>query len=435
MRVKKSKTNKVRGGLADRKATSAVEKSERKSPPAGYPMTRDQYADPENWKYPIDREHIRAAISYFSKPENASQYPRSRQRAIWGRIRSAAKRFGIELAEDSGPPSVEKSYLLKAKYLKRWRGKDGKWEYEYESSTGSWNPETGVKPTEKKPVKKKDQKTPVTAVQSLADTVTQSANKWFAAGMGAHVLSEAKGMDVSDVLSKLETMGVQFDRKQAEAVAKHAKTVGLQVTKSEDLAKAKYVRRWKGKNGKWEYEYPGDKKEKKTKKINNHVSLEDLHWGHIHRLGVGSKVNFDLGGGQLVTVNRVEHDGKRKWVTSGGKEFGKQDFEKLKDKIKDFEIHRKGETQGEVYPDPDFELLTEAMGKRVTFTGNKLPSEKPTTQKLWVKFVAVPERDGVGVIGLSRTKNGPVSHQYRMNTGKVVVTPGARSGGKSGDIR
>ena len=36
------------------------------TPPKGYPEDPDQYGDPVNYAYPIDREHIRAAIVYFN---------------------------------------------------------------------------------------------------------------------------------------------------------------------------------------------------------------------------------------------------------------------------------------------------------------------------------------------------------------------------------
>lgn len=81
-----------------------------KTPPKGYPESKKQYADPANFKYPLDTEkHVRAAISYFSKPKNAGVYSGEQQRAIWGRIKSAAKKRGIELSEESGPPSVGKA--------------------------------------------------------------------------------------------------------------------------------------------------------------------------------------------------------------------------------------------------------------------------------------------------------------------------------------
>lgn len=85
-----------------------------KTPPKEYRESgateERHYADPANYKYPIDTEdHVRAAISYFSKPKNAGVYSPAEQKAIWGRIRRAAKKFEIEIGEQSGPPSVEKS--------------------------------------------------------------------------------------------------------------------------------------------------------------------------------------------------------------------------------------------------------------------------------------------------------------------------------------
>lgn len=72
-----------------------------KAPPKGYPEAKKQYADPENYKYPLDTEqHVRAAIAYFSKPKNYSMYSRDERRAMWNRIIRAAKRFGIEVANE-----------------------------------------------------------------------------------------------------------------------------------------------------------------------------------------------------------------------------------------------------------------------------------------------------------------------------------------------
>lgn len=88
-------------------------KDKEKKPPKKYRDTgaksKSDYADPENYKYPIHTEsNVRAAISYFSKPENANKYSKSKQKAIWSRIRGAAKKYKIEISDKSGPPSVEK---------------------------------------------------------------------------------------------------------------------------------------------------------------------------------------------------------------------------------------------------------------------------------------------------------------------------------------
>src|SRR5215471_4079961 len=70
------------------------------SPPKGYPQSRDQYADPTNYKYPIDTEqHTRAAWSYINKPENRKGYSASELTYMENRIKSAAKKFGIKIAE------------------------------------------------------------------------------------------------------------------------------------------------------------------------------------------------------------------------------------------------------------------------------------------------------------------------------------------------
>ena len=74
-----------------------------KSPPKGYPENRDQYADPENYKYPLDTEnHVRTALCYFSKGANRSGggYSPEEQKFMWRRILAAAKKHGIKLSPD-----------------------------------------------------------------------------------------------------------------------------------------------------------------------------------------------------------------------------------------------------------------------------------------------------------------------------------------------
>lgn len=60
------------------------------------------YADPKNGKYPIDtKEHVKAAWSYINMPKNQKDYSDSELSEIKGRIKSAAKKFGIEIAEQN----------------------------------------------------------------------------------------------------------------------------------------------------------------------------------------------------------------------------------------------------------------------------------------------------------------------------------------------
>lgn len=56
-----------------------------------------EFADPVNKKYPIDtEEHVRAAWSYINKESNAAKYSGEEVDRIKGRIRTAAKKHGIE---------------------------------------------------------------------------------------------------------------------------------------------------------------------------------------------------------------------------------------------------------------------------------------------------------------------------------------------------
>jgi len=70
-----------------------------RTPPKGYPGKRSLYADPNNYKYPIDTEkHVRAAIVYFSK--HKGQYSPDEQKTMWKRIIRAARKFGIEVSDE-----------------------------------------------------------------------------------------------------------------------------------------------------------------------------------------------------------------------------------------------------------------------------------------------------------------------------------------------
>lgn len=60
-----------------------------------------QFADPVNHKYPIDdAEHVRAAWSYINHKDNAAKYDADEVKAIKGRIRKAAEKFGVEIHSD-----------------------------------------------------------------------------------------------------------------------------------------------------------------------------------------------------------------------------------------------------------------------------------------------------------------------------------------------
>lgn len=58
-----------------------------------------EYADAKNHRYPINNEkHVRAAWSYINMPKNASKVENLSK--VKGRIKSAAKKFGVNISED-----------------------------------------------------------------------------------------------------------------------------------------------------------------------------------------------------------------------------------------------------------------------------------------------------------------------------------------------
>ena len=72
-----------------------------KSAPKGYPEKAKLYADPENFKYPIDtEEHARAAWSYIHQERNRKQYTPAEFNAICARIKKAGKKIGIDFADE-----------------------------------------------------------------------------------------------------------------------------------------------------------------------------------------------------------------------------------------------------------------------------------------------------------------------------------------------
>jgi len=65
------------------------------TPPAGYPDDPDQYGDPVNYRYPIDDEHVRAALSYFNQTDHRTDggYSVDEWAIIGKRIAQAASRL------------------------------------------------------------------------------------------------------------------------------------------------------------------------------------------------------------------------------------------------------------------------------------------------------------------------------------------------------
>ena len=81
-------------------------------------IPEDQFADPVNWKYPIDAEHVDAALKYFNQPDNRGEYSPEEQTKIMEKIIRAALANNIEVsyqAEDSAYKALPEELKAKLK--------------------------------------------------------------------------------------------------------------------------------------------------------------------------------------------------------------------------------------------------------------------------------------------------------------------------------
>jgi len=87
----------------------------RNEPPRNYPADPEQYADPQNFMYPLDKP-IRAKLArrYFDEPRNRGKYTEEEVLFIDSRIDKALKRFGIVADETVVPrPRIDRRKPLK----------------------------------------------------------------------------------------------------------------------------------------------------------------------------------------------------------------------------------------------------------------------------------------------------------------------------------
>ncbi len=59
------------------------------------------YQDDGKKRYPLDAKHIHAAIAYFSKAKNRAQYSATQVKSMWGKIKSAARKHGVDMSDDT----------------------------------------------------------------------------------------------------------------------------------------------------------------------------------------------------------------------------------------------------------------------------------------------------------------------------------------------
>ena len=57
----------------------------------------DEFADPVNYRYPVDKDHAQAALGYFNQPDNRTDYSAEEQAKIMAKIVGAALAAGIEV--------------------------------------------------------------------------------------------------------------------------------------------------------------------------------------------------------------------------------------------------------------------------------------------------------------------------------------------------
>ncbi|WP_455363472.1 hypothetical protein [[Eubacterium] cellulosolvens] len=76
----------------------------RREPPHNFPTDPAQYADPQNYMYPLDKP-IRAKLArrYFDEPRNRDKYTEQERLFIDSRIDEALKRFGMKTDEARAP--------------------------------------------------------------------------------------------------------------------------------------------------------------------------------------------------------------------------------------------------------------------------------------------------------------------------------------------
>jgi hypothetical protein len=173
--------------------------------------------------------------------------------------------------------------LLKAKYTKRWRGKDGKWHYEYGKLKAKPKKWPSMTNSEKRKayniaIKSGDVKDTFEGFSAQME----GSNSIFDSSTGRLVELGGRG-------KKSLRYGNVIATEDQERVMKKS------IVSAVKLQKAKYTKRWRGKDGKWHYEYGsrsprigGDLGETSGQKIKR--ATEILEGRNLPRVGSYSEV-------------------------------------------------------------------------------------------------------------------------------------------------
>jgi regulator of replication initiation timing len=86
-------------------------------------LSDDQFADPVNYRYPVDKDHVQPALTYFNQSDNRKDYGHEEQVKILAKIVAAALGNGIEVSWQPEDPVYKD---LSEEQKKKLKGYDGK---------------------------------------------------------------------------------------------------------------------------------------------------------------------------------------------------------------------------------------------------------------------------------------------------------------------
>jgi len=108
-----------------------------------------QFADIVGFNYPVDKTHIRGALSYWNQPKNRKAYKDPKARAfITQRIIKAALKFGITVTYDPRDPEYVKLPDTLKKQLKNYDASSYMLNYNFAALQGQLNPGAFIPSTE-----------------------------------------------------------------------------------------------------------------------------------------------------------------------------------------------------------------------------------------------------------------------------------------------
>ena len=85
-------------GSRERDWSGRIDDGYRAKPEEYKGIPRSQFADPDTYRYPIDKEHIHAALTYWARKPDRDFYTKEKQEEITRRIVEAALKQGVEVS-------------------------------------------------------------------------------------------------------------------------------------------------------------------------------------------------------------------------------------------------------------------------------------------------------------------------------------------------